>query len=186
MAQLAGRPVPVGVSVGERPADEGGLKAHVALDHAGHLSAFVTVTDGRTPDIEVARTLKLPKGQHRRRGSGVCGLRVDQLVDPVRGFLVTRLKKRVGYRVLERREVDRSQGVTSDQTIEFSSARGRKRCPHRLRRIGYRDREAGRHYAFLTTNFALAAKTIADIYRSRWQKAQIRTSCHSFRLRNCT
>ena len=81
---------------------------------------------------------------------------------------MTRLKKRIKYRVLERREVDRSQGLTSDQTIEFSSARGRKRCPHPLRRIGYRDPETGRHYAFLTTSFELSAKTIADIYKARW------------------
>lgn len=84
-------------------------------------------------------------------------------------FLVTRLKKRVGYRVLERREVDRSRGVTADQTIEFTSARGRRRYPRRLGRIGCRDLEAGRRHAFLTTNFALAAKTIADIHRSCWQ-----------------
>ncbi len=59
--------------------------------------------------------------------------------------------------------------MTSDQTIEFTSARGRKRCPHPLRRIGYRDPETGRHYVFPTTNFPLSAKTVADIYKARWQ-----------------
>ena len=83
--------------------------------------------------------------------------------------MVTRLKKRIKYRVVERREANRRQGVTSDQTIEFTSARGRKRCPHRLRRIGYRDSETGKRYVFLTTNFELSAKTIADIYKARWQ-----------------
>ena len=148
---------------------KGGLKAHVALDHAGHLPAFVTVTDGRTPDIEVARTLKLPKGSIVVADRAYMDFAWINSLILCGVFLVTRLKKRVGYRVLERREVDRSQGVTSDQTIEFNSDRGRKRCPHRLRRIGYRDPETGRHYIFLTTNFALSAKTIADIYRSRWQ-----------------
>ena len=62
-----------------------------------------------------------------------------------------------------------ARGVTSDQTIEFTGTRGRRRCPHRLRRIGYRDPETGRHYVFLTTNFALAARTVADIYKARWQ-----------------
>ena len=41
---------------------KGGVKAHVALDHAGHLPAFMTVTDARTSDIEAARALRLPKG----------------------------------------------------------------------------------------------------------------------------
>ncbi len=33
----------------------------------------------------------------------------------------------------------------------------------------YRDPETGKHYVFLTNNFKLAAKTIADIYKARWQ-----------------
>ena len=34
---------------------------------------------------------------------------------------------------------------------------------------GYRDLETGKHYVFLTNNFKLSAKTIADIYKERWQ-----------------
>ena len=59
--------------------------------------------------------------------------------------------------------------MTSDQTIELTSVKGRKRCPIPLRRVGYRDPETGRHYKFLTNNFSLAPKTIADIYKARWQ-----------------
>ena len=40
---------------------------------------------------------------------------------------------------------------------------------HPLRRIGCRDPETKIHYVFLTNNFKLAAKTIADIYKARWQ-----------------
>jgi hypothetical protein len=39
----------------------------------------------------------------------------------------------------------------------------------RLRRIGYRDAETGNRYQFLTNYFRLSAKTIADIYKDRWQ-----------------
>jgi putative transposase len=38
-----------------------------------------------------------------------------------------------------------------------------------MRRVGYRDPETGKQYYYLTNNFKLAAKTIADIYKSRWQ-----------------
>ncbi len=37
------------------------------------------------------------------------------------------------------------------------------------RRAGYRCPETGKHYVFLTNHFKLAAKTIADIYKARWQ-----------------
>ena len=148
---------------------KGGLKAHVALDHAGHLPAFVTVTDAKTSDIEAARALRLAKGSIVVADRAYMDFAwINSLI--LQGvFLVTRLKRRIKHRVVERREVDGQQGVTSDQTIEFTSDRGRRRCPHRLRRIGCRDPETGKHYVFLTTNFELSAKTIADIYKSRWQ-----------------
>ena len=61
------------------------------------------------------------------------------------------------------------KGLTSDQTVEFTGAQTAKKCPIQLRRIGYRDPETGKHYIFLTNHFKLAAKTIADIYKARWQ-----------------
>ena len=148
---------------------KGAVKLHLGLDHGGHLPAFACVTDGKAADIEAARKLRLPVG------SIVAADRAYMDFDWINGlisqgvFLVTRLKRRIKFKVLERRNANRAQGVTSDQTIVFTSARGRKRCPHRLRRIGYRDPETDRHYVFLTTNFALSAKTVADIYKSRWQ-----------------
>ena len=148
---------------------KGAVKLHVGLDHGGLLPAFARVTDGKTADIEAARALRLPQG------SIVAADRAYMDFDWINSlilqgvFLVTRLKRRIRYTVVERRPANRGQGVTSDQTIVFASARGRRRCPHRLRRIGYRDPGTGRHYVFLTTNFKLSAKTVADIYKSRWE-----------------
>ena len=38
-----------------------------------------------------------------------------------------------------------------------------------MRRVGFKDKETGKHYVFLTNNFKLAATTIAAIYKDRWQ-----------------
>jgi IS4 transposase len=38
-----------------------------------------------------------------------------------------------------------------------------------LRRVGFRCPDTGRHYVFLTNHFKLSARTIADIYKDRWQ-----------------
>ena len=62
----------------------------------------------------------------------------------------------------------KTKGLTSDQTIEFTGAKA-KNGPIRLRRIGYKDANTGIHYTFLTNHFKLAASTIADIYKARWQ-----------------
>ena len=62
----------------------------------------------------------------------------------------------------------KTKGLTCDQTIQLTGARA-KNCPIRLRRIGYQDTDTGIHYTFLTNHFTLAASTIADIYKARWQ-----------------
>ena len=81
---------------------------------------------------------------------------------------VTRLKTNARCRVIERRTVPKNKGLTRDQTIEFTGARA-KNCPIRLRRIGDKDAHTGIQYTFLTSHFKLAARTIADIYKARWQ-----------------
>ncbi len=40
---------------------KGAVKLHVGLDHDGLLPSFVTVTDGKSHDVTIGRTLKLPK-----------------------------------------------------------------------------------------------------------------------------
>ena len=85
-----------------------------------------------------------------------------------RAFFVTGLKRGARFRVIERREPPALSGVTSDQTIRITGSRPDS-IPIPLRRIGYLDPEAGHRYYFLTNHFDLSAKSIAEIYRARWQ-----------------
>src|SRR5690554_6607888 len=41
---------------------KGAVKLHVGLDHGGMLPSFVSITDGKTHDMTLARTLDLPAG----------------------------------------------------------------------------------------------------------------------------
>ena len=82
---------------------------------------------------------------------------------------VTRLKRNVRYQVVREHDVDIRTGVLSDQTIELTSARSRKAYPGTLRRVGYWDEETRRSYVFVTNNTTWVGKTIANLYKSRWQ-----------------
>lgn len=84
-------------------------------------------------------------------------------------FFVTRLKSNAKSSVLCRRSVLKEKGLICDQTIEFTGLQAAKKCPATLRGISYRDTETGKRYVFLTNNFKLSVKTIADIYKARWQ-----------------
>jgi hypothetical protein len=148
---------------------KGAIKLHVGLNHAGYLPEFVTITDGKTSDIEAGRALDFPKGSMVAIDRGYNDYAWYNQLTEKGIFFVTRLKSNAKTRVVSRRPVLLNKGLTSDQIIEFTGALTAKKCPIQLRRIGYRDPETGRHYVFLTNNFKLAAKTIADIYKARWQ-----------------
>jgi putative transposase len=148
---------------------KGAIKLHVGLNHAGYLPEFLTVTEGKLGDVSVGRTLKFPKGSIVAIDRGYNDYGWYNQLSEKGIFFVTRLKSNAKYRVLRRRPVLPSKGLSSDQTIEFTGTRTAQRCPIPLRRIGYRDPQTGKHYVFLTHNFKLAAKTIADIYKARWQ-----------------
>ena len=49
------------------------------------------------------------------------------------------------------------------------SRHSKTRFPEQMRKIKYRDPETGKVLVFLTNNFTLSAKTIASLYKSRWQ-----------------
>ena len=91
---------------------KGAIKLHVGLDQAGHLPTFISVTDGKTGDVTVARTWTFPAGSvvvaagHISISSG-CQLQQ-------RGVTLTRLRLSAASR-----HPDRGDG---DQTI----TRGRK------------------------------------------------------------
>ncbi len=148
--------------------NKGGIKLHTLLDHDGHIPAFVQVTDAKTPDLIVARLLKLPPGSITVMDRAYIDFTWFGTLDKNDQFFVTRMKRGIRYKVVKRHEADHSKGITSDQVIRLSGAKA-KECSIALRRSGYLDPETGKHYVFLTNICHLVAKTICDIYHERWQ-----------------
>lgn len=148
---------------------KGAVKLHVGLNHKGYLPEFVTITEGKSHDVTVGRTLDFPKGSIVAIDKAYNDYGWYNLLTKKGIFFVTRQKTNAKYQVIERHLVVKSTGVTSDQTIRLTGIQTKKKCPIQLRRIGYRDAATGKHYVFLTNNFKLSAKTIADVYKARWQ-----------------
>jgi putative transposase len=144
------------------------IKLHTLLDHSGYLPAFVSITDGKVHETKVAATINLSKGSIIVEDRAYTDYGWFAQLQQKGIFFVTRQKTNAVYTVTERRQVNKKQGLCSDQAIVLTGPKGRL-CPHPLRRVSYRDPETKKHYVFLTNNFKLSAKTIADIYKERWQ-----------------
>ena len=65
--------------------------------------------------------------------------------------------------------VDKSTGLSSDQTVILTAIESAQAYPDSLCRVSYFDAATNKRLKFLTNNFALPALTIAEVYRSRWQ-----------------
>lgn len=147
---------------------KGAVKLHLLLDHDGHLPRYAVITDGKTSDIEVARRLELPAGSIVVFDRGYNDyLWFTELTLFNVGF-VTRMKAGSLYDIVENR-TPHGKGVLRDDIITVRTTHPEvDDKPVRLRRIEFVDAE-GKEYVFLTNRLDLAAVTIAEIYRQRWQ-----------------
>jgi IS4 transposase len=65
--------------------------------------------------------------------------------------------------------VDKAMGVQADQTVMLVGHKSRSAYPDPFRRVRYYDAKRNKRLVVLTNNFLIPAKTVADIYRLRWQ-----------------
>ena len=147
---------------------KGAIKLHLMLDHEGQIPSFCVITPGREHEIQVARKQRYEPDSVLTFDRGYLDYHWFDQLHRQGVFFVTRMKKNARHTVLERRRVEKKEGLTSDQTIRMSGSKG-ECLSTPLRRIGYRDPESKKHYVYLTNLFHLSAQEIAAIYKARWR-----------------
>jgi len=145
------------------------VKMHTLLDLHGNIPTFLRVTSGDVHDVNILDEIMPEAGAFYVMDRAYVDFQRLFVFTLSAAFFVVRTKSNV---LLERRyshPVDKSTGVRSDQTVVLSSFASASAYPDPLRRVSYLDVETGKRLKFLTNNFALPARTIADIYKQRWQ-----------------
>ena len=153
---------------------KGALKLHTLLDHSGCLPSFVTVTDGKCHDIRVAKDKQF----------GFPALLPDSIITVDRAyidykwlyslkqqkvFFVTRAKRNIKYKFLGQHTIPKKTSVIADELIQLTGFYTQQEYPDKLRMVTYYDKETDKELVFLTNNFTLSPKTIADLYKARWE-----------------
>ena len=148
---------------------KGAIKLHLLLDHEGYLPVFATMTEGNVHEVNIAHTLKFPKGSILAIDRGYVDYEQFARWTEAGIFFVTREKDNAAYRVVEKRSVPANRNIIKDQLIEFTGEESIKKCPHTLRRLEVWDEENERIIVLLTNHLTFGATTIASIYKDRWQ-----------------
>jgi len=145
------------------------VKLHTLLDLRGNIPTNVYVTGGQINDVKLLDQLAPEAGAFYLLDRGYVDFRRLYALTQACAFFVTRADQNTRYGRRSWRRVDRWTGLRSDQTIHLTGPKSSRRYPAPLRRIHYFDAEQDLRLIFLTNNFRLAALTIADLYRARWQ-----------------
>lgn len=150
---------------------KGAVKLHLVLDHDGYLPQFAVVTDGKKHDISVGRSLRFERGTMVVFDKGYAKYIWWKQLCEQGVYFVTRLRDSAIYTVVGERSIPATcTAVRADQDIEISGGRqGEVVSLQGLRRIQYWDEQEQRMFEFVTNHPRLAARTIAAVYRERWQ-----------------
>ena len=148
---------------------KGAVKMHTLLDLRGNIPSFVAITDGKVHDVNILDVLIIEPGSFYIMDRGYIDFERLYHIHQAQGFFVIRAKSNLSFKRRYSHPVDKSTGVRCDQTIMLASVKSAKEYPDKMRRIKYVDPQTGKSYVFLTNNFELAPKVIADLYKSRWQ-----------------
>jgi IS4 transposase len=84
-------------------------------------------------------------------------------------FFVVRAKENLKFKRLYSSPKDKETGIRADQVVELVTQKSKKAYPERLRRVSYYDKERKKRLVFLSNNFEISAKAVADTYKQRWQ-----------------
>jgi hypothetical protein len=148
---------------------KGAVKLHLVLDHDGYLPCFGIITDGKVPDVAVARQIDFVPGTIVVDDRGYNDYRLFARWTQNGVFFVTRMMANAKFEVVEEHDVPKRGYILEDQTIRLTGTGAAEKCPHPLRRIVAVREDTGEILVFLTNHFRLGASTIAAIYKERWQ-----------------
>jgi hypothetical protein len=150
-------------------ATQNALKLHTLLDLRGNIPAFIRITPGKVHDVNILDQLTPEPGAFYVLDRAYLDYQRLYRWTRAGAFFITRTRKKFRLRRIYSHPVDNASGVRCDQTVALVSFYPARSYPAHLRRIRYVDVERDKRLIFLTNNFQLPARTIANLYRSRWQ-----------------
>jgi len=145
------------------------VKLHTLLDLRGSIPAFIDIMHGKVHDVTVLDQLIYEAGAYLIMDRGYLDFERLYRLQQAATFFVIRAKGNLQFRRRYSHPVDKRTGVRSDQTIVLTGPKTALLYPATLRRVSYYAAEIDKRFVFLTNNFALAADTVAALYRCRWQ-----------------
>lgn len=145
------------------------VKMHTLIDLRGSIPTFVAVTVGKMHDVRMLDEMPVTEDAIYTMDRGYVDYARLFAIHKQGAFFVVRAKVNLRYQRLYSSPKDKDAGIRADQVITLATLKAQKGYPEKLRRVSYFDKERDKRLVFLTNHFEITAKTVADIYKQRWQ-----------------
>ena len=149
---------------------KGVIKLHTVLDFDTYLPEYVYITDGKNTDNKAAKHIDVKPNSIVVADRGYCDFSLLNSWDSMKIFFVVRHRTNLVFRTIEERDLPKikHQDILKDEIIELDFSKSKEKYPKRLRRICVYNIEHDFVVELLTNNFDIAASTISELYKARW------------------
>ncbi len=152
---------------------KGAIKLHTILDSTTMVPEIINITLGKTNDISAAKQIDfswLKAGSIIVFDRGYIDYKWWSEFDEKNVTFVSRTKKNQNIFVVgQHNNGTLEKSILADDKVMFGSFGAFPKYEKDLRRVRYFDEKTQKEYEYLTNNFNLSARQIADIYKNRWQ-----------------
>jgi hypothetical protein len=145
------------------------IKLHTLLNLQGNIPDVIFISDGKMHDVNILDYLNFIAGAYYIMDRGYLDFERLYKLNQSKAFFVIRAKRNTKLTRRYSRPVDKSTGVQCDQVVILTRQDSFESYPESFRRIRFYDSARNKRMVFLTNNMTLPAKTIADLYKSRWR-----------------
>jgi hypothetical protein len=145
------------------------VKMHTLIDLRGSIPTFVSITTGKVNDVKMLDKMPVQGGAVYTMDRGYIDYARLYAIHKQGAFFVIRAKDNLKFQRLYSKPKDKDAGIRADQVITLKTKKSKKGYPEQLRRVSYVDKELNKRLVFLTNNFDISAKMVADVYKQRWQ-----------------
>lgn len=151
---------------------KGGIKVHTLINAAEDVPVKIDFSAARANDMTFLKEINLEEGSFIVFDKGYVDYAQYERMSNQGVFFVTRQRKGASYTEISSSYISpehKSIGVMSDSVIILGTRTHAKKVKLKARLVTFFDKEKERTFEFLTNNFSLPAKHIADLYKKRWQ-----------------
>lgn len=163
------RPLFINIPMGKIPQDEGSYKAPYLTQSARFSPYFYNYNGSQDPRCKCDGCGSLRDRFHLYDGQSLSRFRTTLSNPSYRCIFCNSSKKQYMFPSSLFKPCGQDNRRSSRSNITLTGIKSKMAYPESLRRVSYHDTKKNKRFEFLTNNSAILAKTVADIYHSRWQ-----------------